>query len=134
MARLTDAHDTEDPRRASPSARGRHTPPAPLDDTAEPEGQFPASPVPLDEVGGKEPSPDEHQGATEEQVGDRTGPGAGFDATAEDERGTPAGQSPGASTNPPKREDPPGPRNPKPRGDPPRDKRRKRSGSGSGSG
>jgi hypothetical protein len=131
MARLTDAHDTEDPRRASPSARGRHTP-APLDDTAEPEGHLPASPLPFDEAAGQEPSPDEHQGATEEQVGDRTGPGAGFDATAEDESGTTAGQSPGASPTPAKREDPPGPRNPKPRGDPPRDKRLERSESGSG--
>jgi hypothetical protein len=42
-----------------------------LDATAEPDGQFPRpSDAPEDEG---------HEGATEEQVGDRTGPGVGYD-------------------------------------------------------
>jgi hypothetical protein len=65
------------------------------------------------------PDSDEHQGATEEQVGDRTGPGAGFDATAEDESRDTAGQSPGASPEPVERKDPPGPRSQHERKDPP---------------
>ena len=53
----------------------------PIDETAEPEGQFPHTPheppadAPIDPE-------DAHIGATEEQVGDRTGPGAGYDETS----------------------------------------------------
>ena len=86
-----------------------------LDETAEPEGQFPTERTQEADL-----PPDEHQGATEEQVGDRTGPGAGYDVTAVDESEGTAGQSPGAPPNPPaRREDPPGPRNPQKREDPP---------------
>jgi hypothetical protein len=55
------------------------------DDTAEPEGQFP-------EPGSRRDShpPDsdprhetEHEGATEDEVSDRTGPGAGYDQEPE---------------------------------------------------
>ena len=53
-----------------------HPVPAATEDTAEPEGQFPA-PV--------EPDPDEHQGGTEDDVGDTTGPGAGYDEEPEQE-------------------------------------------------
>jgi hypothetical protein len=41
-----------------------------LEATAEPDGQFPP-PARVDDEG--------HEGATEEQVGDRTGPGVGYD-------------------------------------------------------
>ena len=53
---------------------GDRTVPAETEDTAEPEGQFPA-PVEAD--------PDEHQGGTEDDVGDTTGPGAGYDEEPE---------------------------------------------------
>ena len=86
-----------------------------LDETAEPEGQFP-----MERTQEADLPPDEHQGATEEQVGDRTGPGVGYDVTAvkEDESDDTPGQAPGANPNPAKREDPPGPRNPEKREDP----------------
>jgi hypothetical protein len=87
---------------------------AALAETAEPEGQFPAAARPP-----AASDSDDHQGATEEQVGDLTGPGAGFDATAVDESDDTAGQSPGAGGEPAKREDPPGPRNQHERKDPP---------------
>jgi hypothetical protein len=89
-----------------------------LDETAEPEGQFPAARLQPADL-----PPDEHQGATEEQVSDRTGPGAGYDVSAVDESENTSGQSPGAAppaeTPEPKREDPPGPRTPAKREDPP---------------
>jgi hypothetical protein len=47
-----------------------------LDDTAEPAGQFPPSPSTPES---------EHEGGTEEEVGDRTGPGAGYDQEPEQE-------------------------------------------------
>jgi hypothetical protein len=42
-----------------------------LEATAEPDGQFPPPPDAPEDEG--------HEGATEEQVGDRTGPGVGYD-------------------------------------------------------
>jgi hypothetical protein len=51
------------------------------DDTAEPEGQFPESRK-------DDPTPDpdaSHEGGTEEEIGDRTGPGAGYDQEPEQE-------------------------------------------------
>jgi hypothetical protein len=51
-----------------------HRVPAETEDTAEPEGQFPAL---------VETDPDEHQGGTEDDVGDTTGPGAGYDEEPE---------------------------------------------------
>lgn len=61
--------------------RERRQPNGP-DDTAEPEGQFP-SPHGSDRAGDPDAS---HEGGTEEEVGDRTGPGAGYDQEPEQER------------------------------------------------
>ena len=73
--------------RKSPSADSgsvaEHAGSRALDDTAEPEGQFPHAGRPR-EVGPDEHE-DAHEGATEEQVSDRTGPGAGYDETSEEQ-------------------------------------------------
>jgi len=56
-----------------------------VEDTAEPEGQFPhaAHEAPVNgQVDSPVDSEDAHVGATEEQVGDLTGPGAGYDETS----------------------------------------------------
>ncbi len=69
-----------------PAARSGQAPrhPAshgPLDDTAEPDGQFPTAEHAAPAPGPVDPE-EAHVGATEEQVGDTTGPGAGYDETS----------------------------------------------------
>jgi len=71
----------KDPRTRPEQVHPRPTHPPALDETAEPDGQFPhAGPEPPS--GGSVDAEDAHVGATEEQVGDRTGPGAGYDETS----------------------------------------------------
>ncbi len=50
---------------------------ADLDATAEPDGQFPPPAAAEDEG---------HEGATEEQVGDLTGPGVGYDQQEQEDK------------------------------------------------
>jgi len=69
----------KDPSAHSGHALHRPTDHTALDETAEPEGQFPSHDAP------DEPTEDAHVGATEEQIGDRTGPGAGYDETSDEQ-------------------------------------------------
>ena len=120
----------KDPAARSEQVHRQPTHSPALDDTAEPDGQFPAAHEPVD--GPVEPE-DAHVGATEEQVGDLTGPGAGYDETSVDQAATlpqggqGMGQGRGANAGQQKdeddadeadveekRQDPPAPANPPP--------------------
>lgn len=127
----------KDPAPRSDRAQAQPTHPAALDDTAEPDGQFPPAHEPP--VDGPVDAEDAHVGATEEQVGDLTGPGAGYDETSDDQAaslpqgGQGMGQGRGGNAGQQKdeddadeadieekRQDPPAPTNPHKRQDPPK--------------